>query len=61
MNAQTTTTERYYIKKVIKFGMLFGYEIIDTKDYFETLYEYGEDELLRAESKVRLMNLLNKS
>jgi hypothetical protein len=53
-------SDRYQIKDVVKFGMLFGYKIVDTKDFNETVYEYGEHELSKAQSRVNLMNLLDR-
>ena len=61
MTQNNIKAERYQIIEVIKFGMLFGYKIVDVKAKDnEAIYEYGETELLRAKSKVNLMNLLNK-
>jgi hypothetical protein len=60
MTTTNTTTEKFQIKQIVKFGMLFGYKIINTKDQNQdTGYEYSENELHKAQSRVELMNLLN--
>jgi hypothetical protein len=53
-------TQRYTVKEVIKFGMLFGYFVFDTKENKKTIYEYDEHEKWRAESKCELLNALRK-
>jgi hypothetical protein len=56
---QTQNTERFIVKPVIKFGMLFGYKVYDTQKQQSTVYDdYNEDEEWRAKSKADLMNAL---
>jgi hypothetical protein len=55
-----TTEMRFKVKEVIKFGMLFGYIVFDTKENKKTPFEYDEDEKWRAESKCELLNALRK-
>lgn len=35
-------TERFIVKKVVRFGMLFGYVVYDTIEKKNTPYEYDE-------------------
>lgn len=53
-------TERFIVKEVVKFGMLFGYVVYDTVEKKNTCYEYDEHDKFRAESKANLKNALNK-
>lgn len=53
-------TERFIVKKVVKFGMLFGYVVFDTVENKNTVFSYDEDELYKAKSKAELKNALNK-
>jgi hypothetical protein len=53
-------TERFIVKEVIKFGMLFGYVVYDTFEKKSTCYEYDEHDKFRAESKAALKNALSK-
>ena len=56
---QTQNTERFIVKPVIKFSMLFGYKVYDTQKQQSTVYDdYNEDEEWRAKSKADLMNAL---
>ncbi len=48
--------KRYVVKEIVKFGMLFGYAVYDTKEGKKTPYEYDEDDKWRAESKCELLN-----
>ena len=55
------TQERYVVKEIVKFGMLFGYMVYDTKLNKRTCFDdYDEDEKFKAESRAELMNALNK-
>jgi hypothetical protein len=53
-------TERFIVKEVIKFGMLFGYVVFDTLENKKTAFEFDEDEKYKAESKAALKNALSK-
>ena len=53
-------TERFIVKEVIKFGMLFGYVVFDTGENKKTAFEYDEDEFYKAQSRAELSNALNK-
>ena len=53
-------TERFIVKQVVKFGMLFGYVVYDTKEKKNTPFQYDEDELYKAQSRAELSNALNK-
>ena len=55
----TTQTERFTVKQIVKFGMLFGYRVYDSLEKKPTAYEYDEDEEYRANSKCELMNALH--
>ena len=55
----TTQTERFTVKKIVKFGMLFGFRVYDTLKKESTSYEYDEEEEYRANSKCELLNALN--
>ena len=55
----TTTTERFIVKEVYKFGMLFGYRVFDTVENVNLPYEFDEDEKHRAETRCELSNTLN--
>ena len=52
--------ERFTVKQIVKFGMLFGYRVYDNLNKKSTVYEYEEDEKYRADSKCELLNALNK-
>jgi hypothetical protein len=52
--------ERFTVKKIVKFGMLFGFRVYDTLKKEKTFYEYDEEEEYRAISKCELLNALNK-
>jgi len=54
----TTTTERFIVKEVIKFGMLFGYRIFDTLENTYLPFDFDEDEKVEAETKAELKNAL---
>tara|TARA_B110000014_G_scaffold231668_1_gene193872 strand:+ start:167 stop:340 length:174 start_codon:yes stop_codon:yes gene_type:complete len=56
----TTQTERFTVKQIVKFGMLFGYRVYDNLNKKSTAYEYEEDEKYKADSKCELLNALNK-
>ncbi len=49
---------RYIVKEVIKFGMLVGYRVYDTKEGIDLPYDFEEDEKGRAETKAELQNAL---
>lgn len=53
-------TERFIVKEVIKFGMLFGYVVFDTVENKKTAFEYDEHEFYKAQSRAELSNALNK-
>jgi hypothetical protein len=53
-------TERYIVKQVVKFGMLFGYVVYDTVKKINTPYEYDEHDFYRAQSRAALMSALSK-
>jgi len=56
---QEQKTERFVVKRVIKFNMLFGYKVYDTQKQQSTVYDdYSEDEEWRAQSKADLLNAL---
>ena len=50
-------TNRFEVRDVIKFGMLFGYVVHDNVTHKNTPYEYDEDDKWRANSKCELLNL----
>lgn len=54
------TTERFIVKEIVKFGMLFGYVVYDTLKKQSTCYEYDEHDKFRAISKANLKNALSK-
>ncbi len=54
------STERFIVKEVCKFGMLFGYVVFDTVEKNDLPYEFDESEKPKAESKCALKNALNK-
>lgn len=56
---KTTGNERFIVKDVIKFGMLFGYVVFDSLLKENTPYEYTEDEKLKAEARAGLSNAFN--
>jgi hypothetical protein len=56
---QTQNAERFIVRPIIKFGMLFGYRVYDNLEKKSTVYdEYNEDEEWRAKSKADMMNAL---
>jgi hypothetical protein len=54
----TTTTQRFIIKEVYKFGMLFGYKVFDTVENVNLPFDFDEDEKHKAEAKAELKNAL---
>lgn len=54
----TTTTQRFIVKEVCKFGMLFGYRIFDTVENTYLPFDFDEDEKYEAESKAEFKNAL---
>ena len=54
----TTTTERFIVKEVYKFGMLFGYRIFDTVENTYLPFDFDEEEKEKAETKAELKNAL---
>lgn len=54
----TTTTKRFIVKEVCKFGMLFGYTIYDTKENINLPFDFDEEEKEKAETKAELKNAL---
>lgn len=55
-----TQTERFTVKQIVKFGMLFGYRVYDNLNKKPTGYEFDEESKWRADSRCELMNALNK-
>ena len=53
-------TERFIVKKVVRFGMLFGYVVYDTIEKKNTPYEYDEHDFHRAQSKAALKSALSR-
>lgn len=56
----TTTTERFIVKEVYKFGMLFGYKVYDTIEKVDLPFDFDEDEdeEEKAKTKAELKNAL---
>ena len=54
----TTTAQRFIVKEVYKFGMLFGYKIYDTIENINLPFDFDEDEKEKAETKAELKNAL---
>lgn len=54
----TTTTERFIVKEVYKFKMLFGYKIYDTVKKTYLPFDFADDEKEQAEKKAELKNAL---
>lgn len=52
--------ERFVVRKNVRFGMLFGYYVYDTKEQRETAYEYGEDDLDKAITRASILNQFSK-
>jgi hypothetical protein len=53
-------TERFIVKPVVRFGMLFGYVVYDTVEKKNTPYEYDEHDFHMAQSKAALKSALSK-
>ena len=53
------TENRFIVREVVKFGLLFGYVVYDNKEKETLPYEFNEDEKQRAESKAALKNALH--
>ena len=53
-------TERFIVKEVVKFGMLFGYVVYDTVENKRLPFDFNEDEKHLALAKADLKNALNK-
>jgi hypothetical protein len=51
-------TERFIVKEVYKFGMLFGYKIYDTIEKVNLPFDFDEEEKEKAETKAELKNAL---
>lgn len=56
----TQTQTRFIVKEVVKFGLLFGYVIFDTKNDKYLPFEFSDDEKYLADSKCELQNILYK-
>jgi len=54
----TTTTKRFIVKEVYKFGMLFGYKVYDTIEKVNLPFDFDEEEKEKAETKAELKNAL---
>lgn len=54
----TTTIERFIVKEVYKFGMLFGYKVFDTIEKADLPFDFNEDEEEKAKTKAELKNAL---
>jgi hypothetical protein len=52
-----TTTKRFKVQEVCKFGMLFGYRVFDTVKKIALPYEFDCDEKHKAESRCERSNL----
>jgi hypothetical protein len=55
----TTTTLRYEVKEVYKFGMFNGYKIWDNLEKEYLPFDFNEDEKYEADSKCELKNEFN--
>ena len=51
-------TQRFVVKELVRFGMLFGYVVFDTKEKVNLPYEFDEEEKHKAELKAELKNAL---
>jgi hypothetical protein len=49
-------TKRFVVKEVVKFGMIFGYIVFDTKENKRLPYDFNEDEKHKAETRAELSN-----
>jgi len=56
----TALTKRFIVKEMIKFGMVFGYRVYDTKEKRYLPFDFDEDEKQQAETKAELKNALKK-
>lgn len=54
-------TERYEVKKIVKFGLMCGYKIWDNKESKFLPWHFEEHEEYLAESKCKLKNALNSN
>lgn len=54
------SNKRFIVKEVIKFGLLFGYIIFDTKNKKVLPYDFSDNEKYLADSKCELQNILYK-
>ena len=54
-----TTTKRFIVKEIYKFGMLYGYRVFDTIENINLPFEFDEDEKYKAETRCELSNALN--
>lgn len=59
-NIEHMENKRFTVKKVVKFGLLFGYVVFDTLKNQNLPFEYSEDEFYKAQSRAELSNALNK-
>jgi|LakMenEpi03Aug12_release.lakeMendotaPanAssembly.Ray.scaffolds.fasta_scaffold3583312_2 hypothetical protein len=53
-------TEKYVVKKIVKFGLMCGYQIFDTESKKYLPWFFDEHEEYLAESKCKLKNALAK-
>ncbi len=60
MNTQERTynTDRFVVKEIIKFGLLMGHKVYDTKEKKMLPFFYDCDEYWLAKSKAELKNAL---
>lgn len=54
-------TERYEVKKIVKFGLMCGYKIWDNKESKFLPWHFEEHEEYLAESRCKLKNALNSN
>lgn len=57
---KTIETPRFEVKTKVKFGMVCGYYVYDNKEKKSLGFEYDEEELYKAQSRVELSNALNE-
>ena len=57
---ENADNQRFIVKAQVKFGMLFGYYIYDTKENKSLGYEFDEDEKYLADAKAEFKNELYK-
>ena len=58
MTIQNSKVDRFTVDKVVRFGMIFGYEIYDNLEKKRTGYECDCEDKWLMDSKCELLNLL---